>query len=150
MPPIAWRGILIPAQPLGRLEPAAVDEAAFPGTLIIVTIAEHRRHLGPVFVEIFGEQRDDLVAHQVADVQRWIDERKQLLRRAREIMTAYDGTPASLYRHHGTLVGIASRLAEIKQIFDTFRDQRTRHADANIDALVRFFSDPTTLEGVDD
>lgn len=87
---------------------------------------------------------------QVADVQRWIDERKQLLRRAREIMTAYDGTPASLYRHHGTLVGIASRLAEIKQIFDTFRDQRTRHADANIDALVRFFSDPTTLEGIDD
>lgn len=87
---------------------------------------------------------------QVADVQPWIDERKQLLRRVRDILTAHDGTPASLYRHHGTLVGIASRLAEIKQIFDTFTRERTRHADANITALMAFFSDPKTLEGIDD
>ncbi len=87
---------------------------------------------------------------QVADVQRWIDERKQLLRRAREIMTAYNGTTASLYRHYAALVGIASRLAEIKQIFDTFSDERTRHADANIAALVAYFSDPKTMEGIDD
>lgn len=88
--------------------------------------------------------------HQVTDVQRWIDERKQLLRRAREIMTAYDGTTASLYRHYATLVAIASRLAEIKQIFDTFIDARTRHGDANITALVAYFSDPETVEGIDD
>lgn len=87
---------------------------------------------------------------QVADVQSWVDERKQLLRQAREIMTAHNGTPASLYRHYATLIGIASRLAEIKHVFDTFRDERTRHADANINALVRFFSDPTTMDGIDD
>ncbi|WP_294392981.1 hypothetical protein [uncultured Sphingomonas sp.] len=87
---------------------------------------------------------------QVNDVQRWIDERKRLLRRARDILTAYDGTPASLYRQHGTLVAIAVRLAEIKQIFDAFERERTRHADANITALVAFFSDPKTLECVDD
>ncbi len=89
-------------------------------------------------------------AFQVADVQRWIDERKQLLRRAREIMTAYDGTPASLYRHYATLVGVASRLAEIKQIFDAFERERTRRADANLTALVTYFSDPNTMEGIDD
>ena len=87
---------------------------------------------------------------EVTDVQRWIDERKQLLRRAREIMTAYNGTPASLYRHYATLVEIASRLAEIKEIFDTFTDERTRHADANLTALVAFLSDPKTMEGIDD
>ena len=87
---------------------------------------------------------------QVADVQSWVDERKQLLRQAREIMTAHNGTPASLYRHYAKLVGIASRLAEIKQIFDAFERERLRHADANITALVAFFSDPKTLEGIDD
>ena len=87
---------------------------------------------------------------QVSDVQPWIDERKTLLRRARDIMTAYDGTPASLYKQHGTLMAIATRLAEIKQIFDTFRLERNRHGDANISALVAFFNDPKTMEGVDD
>lgn len=87
---------------------------------------------------------------QVTDVQRWIDERKTLLRRVREIMTDYNGKPESLYRHYGTLVSITSRLAEIKQIFDTFTRERTRHADANIAALVAFFSDPKTMEGIDD
>jgi hypothetical protein len=87
---------------------------------------------------------------QVSDVQLWIDEHKTLLRRAREIMTAYDGTPASLYKQHGTLVAIATRVAEIKQIFDTFRRERNRHGDANITALVKYFSDPKNMEGVDD
>lgn len=87
---------------------------------------------------------------QVADVQRWIDERKALLRRAREIMTAYNGKPESLYRHYGRLIGITSRLAEIKQIFDTFTCERARHADANIAVLVAYFSDPETMEGIDD
>jgi hypothetical protein len=89
-------------------------------------------------------------AFQVADVQRWTDERKQLLRQAQEIMTAYNGTPASLYRHYARLVGIASRLAEVKQIFDAFERERTKHADANITALVTYFSDPKTMEGIDD
>lgn len=87
---------------------------------------------------------------QVNDVQRWIDEHKRLLRRARDILTAYDGTPVSLYKQYGTLLAIASRLAEIKEIFDTFEHERTRHADANITALVAFFSDPKTMEGIDD
>jgi len=87
---------------------------------------------------------------QVNNVQRWIDERKQLLRRARDILTAYDGTPASLYRQHGILVDIVVRLAEIQQIFDTFNRERTRHGDANITAMVAFLRDPKTMEGIDD
>lgn len=87
---------------------------------------------------------------QVTNVDQWIEERKQLLRRAREILKDYDGNPPSLYPQYGELVRIARRLAEIKVIFDTYNSERNRHADANIIELVAFYSDPKTLEGIDD
>ena len=87
---------------------------------------------------------------QVANVAQWIEERKQLLRRAREIVKDYEGNPPSLYPQHGTLVDIARRLAQIKVIFDTYNRERNRHADANIIALVDYFRDPKTMEGIDD
>jgi len=87
---------------------------------------------------------------EVSDVQRWIDERKQLLTRAREIIGEYDGAAPSLYKHHGTLVGIVGRLAQINVIFDEYNRQRMLHANANIDAMVKFFGDPKTMEGIDD
>jgi hypothetical protein len=58
--------------------------------------------------------------------------------------------PPSLYPQYGKLVGIARRLAEIKVIFDTYSRERNRHADVNITALVDYFRDPKTMEGVDD
>lgn len=86
---------------------------------------------------------------QVTNVDQWIEERKQLLRRARDIIKGYDGNPPSLYSQHGTLVSIATRLAQIKVIFDTFNRGRAHHADANITALVEYFRDPKTMEGID-
>lgn len=87
---------------------------------------------------------------RVSDVDRWIDERKLLLRRAREIVQKHDGRPASLYPHHGTLVGIIRRLEEIRSILLSFNRERNRQADANINAMVAFFSDPKRMEGIDD
>ena len=87
---------------------------------------------------------------QISNVDPWIEERKQLLRRARDIVKDYDGNPASLYPQHAELVGIATRLAQIKAIFDTFNRGRRRYADANIVVLVEHFRDPKTMEGVDD
>lgn len=87
---------------------------------------------------------------QISNVDPWIEERKQLLRRAREIVNDYDGNPASLYSRHGELVSIATRLAQIKVIFDTFNRGRLRFAGANIVVLVEHFRDPKTMEGVDD
>lgn len=87
---------------------------------------------------------------EVADAQRWVDERKRLLRQARDIVAVYDGNPAPLYKHHATLIDITKRLAAIKVIFEEFKRQRARHADANIVALVNFYRDPQTMEGVDD
>lgn len=87
---------------------------------------------------------------QVSNVDTWVAERKQLLRRAREIMGEHDGTPTSLYEHYGALVDITARLAQIKVIFDEFNRERHRHADANIAALVVYFNDPKTMEGIDD
>lgn len=87
---------------------------------------------------------------EVADVQRWIDERKQLLQLARDILGEYDGKPPSLYKHHAALVTTVGRLAQLNVIFDEFNRQRMQHADANIDAMVRYFSDPKTMEGVND
>lgn len=87
---------------------------------------------------------------EINDVQRWIDERKTLLRRARDILAAYDGTPVSIYKQYWKLIEIAGRLAEIKQIFDAFERERARRVDANITALVTYFSDPKTMEGIDD
>ncbi len=87
---------------------------------------------------------------QVSNVDPWIEERKLLLRRARDIVKDYDGNPSSLYPQHGTLVTIARRIAQIKVIFDTYNSERNRHADANITALVAYFTDPKTLEGIDD
>jgi len=112
----------------------------------MVDDTNRRWAVSPMVITIVDKEK----TLQVSDVQLWIDERKTLLRRAQEIMTVYNGTPASLYKHHGTLVAIALRLAEIKHIFDTFRRERSRHADANISALVKYFSDPKTMEGVDD
>lgn len=86
----------------------------------------------------------------VANVDRWIEERKQLLRRARDILREFDGTPRSLYKHHGTLIDITRRIAQIKAIFDLFNRERTRHADANIMAMVAFYQDSRTMEGIDD
>lgn len=87
---------------------------------------------------------------QITNVDPWIEERKQLLRRARDLIKNYDGHPPSLYPQHGELVRIATRLAQIKVIFDTFNRGRAHHADANIIALVGYFRDPKTMEGVDD
>lgn len=87
---------------------------------------------------------------EVADVQRWIEERKQLLRKARELIAGYNGNPASFRAHHPTLVGTARRLSEIAAIFERFNQERLRYADANIAALVKYFQDPKTMEGVDD
>ena len=42
------------------------------------------------------------------------------------------------------------QLSEIEIIFDQFNRERLRQADANIALLVRYFSDPKTLEGIDD
>ena len=87
---------------------------------------------------------------EVSDVQRWIDERKQLLRAARDLLSSYNGDPAPFRPHHGSLVGTARRLSEIAAIFKRFNQERARYADANIALLVRYFSDPKTLEGIDD
>jgi hypothetical protein len=87
---------------------------------------------------------------EVSNVNVWIEERRQLLRRARDLLTGYDGNPASLYEHHAALVEIVARLAQIKAIFDGFNRERKRHADTNIAALVKYFNDPNTLEGIDD
>lgn len=87
---------------------------------------------------------------EVSNVQPWIDERKQLLKRGRDIVADYDGNPVPLYKHHASLIDIVTRLAAIKVIFDEFNRQRARHADANIAALVEHFRDPKTLEGIDD
>ena len=87
---------------------------------------------------------------QVTNVDPWIEERKRLLRAAREIVKGYDGNPPSLYPQYGELVRIARRLAEIKVIFDTYNRERNRHADANIATLVTYFDDPKTMEGIDD
>lgn len=89
-------------------------------------------------------------SHEVTNVDRWVEERKALLRQGHDLVKKYDGNPRSLYPQHGTLVTIAKRLAEIKVIFDTYNRERNRHADANITALVTYFTDPKTLEGIDD
>lgn len=87
---------------------------------------------------------------EVSDAQPWVSERKQLLKKAREMIAEYNGEPRSLYKHHNNLVEITKRLAQIKVIFDLFNQERARHADANIAALVKYFNDPATMEGVDD
>lgn len=87
---------------------------------------------------------------QVANVDPWIEERKRLLRRAREIVKDYDGNPPSLYSQYGELVRITRRLAEIKVIFDSYNSERKRHADADITRVVAYFNDPKTMEGIDD
>ncbi len=94
--------------------------------------------------------RDKGQVLEVTDVQRWVDERKQLLKQGRAIVFGYDGNPVPLYKHHATLIDIVTRLNAIKVIFDDFSRQRARHADANIAALVAYFQDPKTMEGVDD
>ncbi|WP_333882806.1 hypothetical protein [Sphingobium yanoikuyae] len=86
----------------------------------------------------------------VSDVDLWIAERKRLLRQARDIVSQHDGTAVSLYPHHARLIGIVCRLEEIRVIFDTFRRERYRHADANITALVAHFSDPEVMAGIDE
>lgn len=87
---------------------------------------------------------------EVCNVDPWIEERKTLLRRARDLLRNYNGSASSLYPHHGDLVDIANRLAEIKVIFDRFNRERARRADANIAALVAYFSDPATMAGIDE
>lgn len=87
---------------------------------------------------------------EVSNVDPWIEERKTLLRRARDLLRHYNGSTSSLYPYHGDLVDIARRLAEIKVIFDRFNRERARRADANIAALVAYFSDPATMAGIDD
>ena len=87
---------------------------------------------------------------EVTNVDRWVEERKTLLRQGHHIVKHYDGRPQSLYAQHGTLVTIAARLAAIKLVFDTYNNERNRRADANIIALVDYFRDPKTLEGLDD
>lgn len=87
---------------------------------------------------------------EVADAQRCIDERKQLLRAARDLLSAFDGDPAPFRKHHATLVGTARRLSEIAAIFERFNHERMRYADANIVALAKYFQNPETLEGIDD
>ncbi len=86
----------------------------------------------------------------VGDVQQWVDERKTLLKQARDIVKKFNGSPASLYSDYGVLIGIARRIEQIRLIFKVFDEERTRHADANITALVAYFSDPETMEGIDD
>lgn len=89
-------------------------------------------------------------SHEVSSVDRWVEERKQLVRQGRDLIKGYDGNPRSLYRHYGTLVTIARRLAEIKAIFDTYNRERNRYIDANISAIVAHLNDPATLAGIDD
>ena len=89
-------------------------------------------------------------SHQVSNVDPWVEERKTLLRQGHDLVNDYDGNPRSLYPQHNTLVTIAKRLAEIKVIFDTYNRERNRQADANITALATYFTDPKTLEGIDD
>lgn len=86
----------------------------------------------------------------VNDVQQWVEERKTLLQQARDILKKHNGSPASLYPHYGALIRIAKRLDQIRLIFEAFNEERTRHADANIRALVAYFSDPKTMDGIDD
>ncbi len=88
-------------------------------------------------------------SHQVSNVDPWVEERKALIRQGHDLVKDYDGNPRSLYPQHRPLVAIARRLAEIKVIFDTYNRERNRHADANITALVTYFTDPKTLEGID-
>lgn len=86
----------------------------------------------------------------VNDVQQWVEERKTLLRQARDILKKHNGSPASLYPHYGALIRIVKRLDQIRLIFAAFDEERTRHADANIRAMVAFFSNPETMDGIDD
>lgn len=87
---------------------------------------------------------------EVSNVNVWIEERKQLLRRARDLLTGYDGKPVSLYPHYAALIEITARLGQIKAIFEEYNRERNRHADANIAAMVKYLSDPNTMGGVDD
>lgn len=89
-------------------------------------------------------------SHHVSNVDRWVEEYKALVREGHDLVKNYDGNPRTLYPQHGRLVTIAKRIAEIKAIFDTYNRERNRHADANITALVSYFTDPKTLEGIDD
>lgn len=66
-------------------------------------------------------------SYEVSDVDRWVEERKALLRQGRDLVKGYDGNPRLLYPHYGTLVTIVRRLAEIKVIFDTYNRERNRH-----------------------
>ncbi|MDE1914893.1 MAG: hypothetical protein KGJ57_00090 [Sphingomonadales bacterium] len=86
----------------------------------------------------------------VNDVQRWVEERKQLLKRARAILDKYNGKLASLYPHYAALISIVLRLEELRLIFVSFNQQRNLHADANITAMMAYFNDPKNLEGIDD
>lgn len=89
-------------------------------------------------------------SYEVSNVDRWVEERRTLLRQGRDLVKDYNGIPQSLYPQHATLVTIARRLAEIKVIFDTYNRECNRHADANIAALVAYFTDPKTVKGIDD
>lgn len=89
-------------------------------------------------------------SHEVSNVDRWVEERRQLVRQGRGLIKGYDGNPRSLYRHYDVLVTIARRLAEIKVIFGTYNRERNRHMDANISAIVAHLNDPATLADLDD
>lgn len=113
---------------------------------MMVDSANQSWALQPLIVTVTDEGR----TFTVGDVQRWDDERKKLLRQARDILEAHNGSPVSLYSHYGSLVSIARRLDQIRVIFEAFNRERNRHADANIRALVAYFSDPKTMAGIDD
>lgn len=93
---------------------------------------------------------DKGVPQFVINVDRWVQERKNLLRKGRDIIKGYDGNPSSLYSQHDDLVAIATRLSELKVIFDTYNRERNRRIDANITAIVAHLIDPKTMEGIDD
>lgn len=89
-------------------------------------------------------------SYEVSNVDRWVEERKQLVRQGRDITKNHNDNPRSLYPKYGELVTIVRRLAEIKVIFDTYNRERNRYIDANITAIVAHLNDPATLADIDD
>ena len=51
-----------------RVQDRTLEEATGDRTFARFQVAEHRRDLGPVLEEVFREERDDLVAHNLVDI----------------------------------------------------------------------------------
>lgn len=73
---------------------------------------------------------------EVSDVNPWVAEKKELLKKAEQLLDGYDDKPASLRKHYHILQAIVMRLSEIKAIFDQYNAKRLEYADANLGVMI--------------